>query len=338
MQEIPFRLLINTITGKRLLNAGLTVSSYVLSALTKRNFVWGRPLILTIEPTNLCNLRCPLCVTGNGKMTRKTGLMTFKAYKNILDEIGDYLFYLLLYQQGEPFINQDFIRFIEYAKSKRIFVTTSTNGHYLSPEMARRTVASGIDSMIVSIDGSDQQSYETYRVGGKLSTVLAGIDNLVREKARQGSKTPVIFVQFIVMQHNQHQIPAMERLAKRIGADRFLAKTVQVETMEEARTWLPEKDQLRRYHTEKGVLAPKRTGRGPCLRPWTSSLVNWDGSVVPCCFDKNGSHPLGTLSSTSDFERIWESEKYDTFRAKMLTNRDALNICSNCSQGLRLFV
>jgi len=338
MKEIPLKLLIKTITAKRLWNAGLAVSSYFLSAILKKRFVWGRPFILTIEPTNICNLKCPLCVTGNGQMSRKAGLLDFETFKKIIDESGYYLFYLLLYQQGEPYINKDFLSFVEYAKNKRIFVTTSTNAHYLDPETAQRTVASGLDSIIVSIDGSDQESYETYRVDGNLEKVKKGVQNLVREKIKQNSKTPLIYIQFIVMRHNEHQIAKMEKLTKDLGADKLLIKTVQVETLKEASEWLPVEKNLRRYKLEGDLLKPKRVGSGPCPRPWTSSLVNWDGSMVPCCFDKNGEHTFGSIQLEDDFDKIWHSEKYANFRTKMLTDRSSLDICSNCSQGLRLYL
>ncbi|HEX9655267.1 MAG TPA: radical SAM protein, partial [bacterium] len=185
-----------TISARRLLNAGIALSSLALSAFSKKALIWGKPFIMTVEPTNVCNLRCPLCVTGNGSMTRRSGLMDFERFKTIIDEVGTYLFYLLLYQQGEPFINKDFLKFVEYAKRQNIFVTTSTNGHYLNPETAHQTVASGLDSLIVSIDGADQKTYETYRVDGKLAKVIHGIENLLRERERSRRHTPKIFIQF----------------------------------------------------------------------------------------------------------------------------------------------
>ncbi len=338
MKEIPLKFLINTLSAKRLWNAGLAVSSYVLSALLKRNLVWGRPFILTVEPTNICNLKCPLCVTGNGKMSRKAGLLDFETLKKIIDQTGDYLFYLLLYQQGEPFINKDFLKFVEYAKKKHIFVTTSTNAHYFDQENAERTVASGLDTIIVSIDGADQQSYATYRVDGNLEKVKEGVQNLVRARVKQKSKTPLIYIQFIVMRHNEHQIAAMKKLTKDLGADKMLIKTVQVETLKEAKEWLPGATDLRRYQLEGDLLNPKRIGKGPCPRPWTGSLVNWNGSVVPCCFDKNGHHEFGSVQLENKFDNIWYSEDYGNFRTKMLTDRGSLDICSNCSQGLRLYL
>jgi MoaA/NifB/PqqE/SkfB family radical SAM enzyme len=337
MKEIPITLLLKTITPRRVFNAGLALSSFIISAASKKPIVLGKPFILTVEPTNICNLSCPLCVTGNGRMTRRAGAMDFDHFKTIIDQIGDYLFYLLLYQQGEPFIHRDFLKFVEYAKRRKIFVTTSSNGHYLNPETARQTVASGLDSLIVSIDGADQKSYETYRVRGRLAKVLSGIENLVRERERQNSRTPKIFIQFIVMRHNEHQIADMKRLAKNLGVDKLLLKTVHVENLDEARGWLPANSSLARYRIEENKLLPKRIVKGACPRPWTSALVNWDGAVVPCCFDKNARHHFGVVSAQNSVHKIWNSDNYEFFRERMLSDRGSLEICANCSQGLRLY-
>jgi len=335
MKEIPLIQLRRALTGRRLLNAAKSVSAYVASALLHKPIVWGKPFLLTIEPTNLCNLRCPLCVTGNGAMSRATGFMDFPTFKRIIDEAQETLIYLLLYQQGEPFLHPEFVRFVEYAKQKRIFVTTSSNGHYFTPEMARQVVASGLDNLIVSIDGADQQNYATYRVGGDLAAVTAGIQHLIAEKERQKRRTPYIQIQFLVMRHNEHQIESMHQMAAKLKVDNLLVKTVQVETVEEAEAWLPRQASLRRYDLEQPGLKLKHAGRGVCSRPWTSTLINWDGTVSPCCFDKNGKHAQGSLQES--LTTVWHSERYDHFRTTMLRRRDSIDICRNCTQGIRFY-
>lgn len=338
MKEIPLHLILKTVTLKRVINAAKAVSSFLLSAITKRPIVWGKPFILTVEPTNICNLKCPLCVTGNSKMMRKAGMMDFQTYKKVLDEFGESIFYLLLYQQGEPFINKDFIRFIEYAKQKNIFITTSTNAHYFNEETAAATVCSGLDTIIVSIDGLDQESYEKYRVNGSLAIVTEGIKTLVLERKKHKSKTPRIYLQFIVMQHNEAQLSELSKFAGSLGVDKVLVKTVQVEDKKEAEEWLPQNPNYRRYEINGEEIRTKTVGKGPCPRPWTSTLVNWDGSVVPCCFDKHGLHKNGSFKESNTIDEIWRSKNYGTFRDRILKNRKEIDICSNCSQGLKLYI
>jgi len=338
MKEIVYRRLLPTLRPRRIWNATKVISSFAASALTGRTLLWGYPPILTVEPTNVCNLKCPLCVTGNGRMTRARGRMTFDVFKRLIDEVGDYIFYLLLYHQGEPYINRDFFHFVEYAKRKRIYCTTSTNGHYLDAENAARTVACGLDTMIVSIDGVDQKSYEKYRVAGNLERVRRGVRNLVSEKVRQRSKTPYVFLQFLIMKHNEDQIPEMERMAADLGVDKLLKKNIQVETLEEAAVWLPAEEKFRRYDYDGTALKVRSAGKGPCPRPWLTTLVNWDGGIVPCCFDKNGRHLFGHLSNGASYTAIWNNGRHAKFMDAMLHARDSIDICENCNQGLGIWI
>jgi len=191
--------LIRSLTPRRLSNLLKTGSSFLLSALLQKNILWGRPPVLTIEPTNLCNLRCPLCTTGNGEMTRAPGQMNLNTFKHILNKMADDIFFLLLYHQGEPYLNKDFLEFVRLAKKKNIYCTTSTNAHYFSEQNIRDTIASGLDSMIVSIDGVTQETYEQYRVKGSLEQVIEGSRRFMQIKKELKSKTPLIAWQFLVM-------------------------------------------------------------------------------------------------------------------------------------------
>ncbi|MCG3153631.1 MAG: Coenzyme PQQ synthesis protein E [bacterium] len=335
-KEVAFGRLLKTLTLKRLWNAAQTLASFTLSALLKRSIVWGVPPVLTIEPTNICNLHCPLCVTGNGTMERPNGRMDFSTYTRLIDELSDRALYVVFFNQGEPFIHRRFTELVAYAHHRGLYTTTSTNAHYFDPATAEATVRSGLDTLVISVDGATQETYSRYRVGGSLAKVLQGIRNLVAAKQRLRSKTPYLFMQFLLMQHNEHELPAMAQLARELGVDRFLKKNIQVETLEEARAWLPSEERYRRYHLTESDFAVK-SGRGVCPRPWLTTMVNWDGTVVPCCFDKNGHHTTGDLR-TAGFAEVWEAGAYQQFRQRMLTQRASIDICRNCNQGIGLFV
>ena len=83
--------------------------------------------------------------------------------------------YLIFYFQGEPYLNPDFLDMVKYASGKKIYTATSTNAHYLNDANARRTIESGLDRLIISIDGTTQETYQQYRVGGHLNKVLEGL-------------------------------------------------------------------------------------------------------------------------------------------------------------------
>lgn len=336
-KEVSLIQLLKALTFKRIWNVAQMLAALLVSIFRKRPTVWGVPPVLTIEPTNICNLRCPLCVTGNGTMERAYGRMQLETFTRLIDEIGDRVLYLVFFNQGEPYLHRGLYEFVAYAKRRGIYVTTSTNAHYFDEQTAEATVRSGMDSLVLSVDGAKQETYAQYRVGGSLAKVQSGIRALVAAKQRLRSKTPHLYMQFLVMQHNEHEIPAMKRMARELGVDRLLIKTTQVETLEEAQTWLPRADKYRRYHVAANEFEVKR-GKGVCVRPWLTTMVNWDGGVVPCCFDKNAHHLTGELWPEKNFAAIWRSETYADFRAKMLNDRNDLDLCKNCNQGLGLFI
>ena len=138
------------------------------------------------------------------------------------------LLYLVFYFQGEPYLNPDFLEMVKYASQKKIYTATSTNAHYLTDQNAKRTIESGLDRLIISIDGSTQEVYQQYRVGGNLEKVLEGAKNIVKWKKELKSKTPFIFFQFLVVKPNEHQLEDIQKLAKEVGVDEVRFKTAQV--------------------------------------------------------------------------------------------------------------
>jgi MoaA/NifB/PqqE/SkfB family radical SAM enzyme len=327
---------------KRLWNAGKVLASMGVSWTTGRPVVWGRPFMMMVEPTNFCNLKCPLCPSGNGEMTRDRGNMGIDDFKRLIDDAGDYLVLLMLWNQGEPFINKDLLEMIAYARSKRIPTMTSTNGHYVrTKEQAQDVVRSGLSEMIVSLDGVDQETYEAYRVGGKLERVIEGTRLVAEAKRELQSKTPLINMQFIVFRHNEADIAEAERLAADLEADQFLIKTAQVYSDDDAATFLPDEDLFRRYEEgDDGKRQVKGQPAKGCKVLWYSSMVNWSGDVAPCCFDKNVDFGMGDAFnghdlSESTFQEIWKGRAYMDFREKILDSRAGVDMCRNCSEGYR---
>src|SRR5690349_14448949 len=204
--------LLSKLTAPRVWNAIKVVSSYYLSKWTKRPVQWGYPISISFEPTTSCNLRCPECPSGLRAFTRPTGMLQKDFFRETIDQLHKELSYLVFYFQGEPFLNPAFLEMVSYASSKGIYTATSTNAHYLNDENSRKTVESGLDRLIISIDGTTQDTYQQYRVGGKLDKVLQGASNIVKWKKELGSKTPFIIFQFLVVRHNEHQIEEAQKL------------------------------------------------------------------------------------------------------------------------------
>ncbi len=323
---------------RKLPNMGLTVLSYGVNKLTKKNVAWGHPFLMMIEPTNICNLRCPLCITGSKLMTRENGIMTLDKFKVLMDEMGAYLLHLTLWSQGEPFVNREFCEMVSYANSKGIRTMTSTNGHFLK-ENADAIVKSGLDTLIVAVDGASQETYEKYRVNGKFEKVYEGMKAVSAAKKRLNSRTPEIELQFIVMKHNEHELQTIRELATECGAQVLSLKTAQVYTKEQAEEFLPLNEKYRRYELdEAGEIKMKLGEINFCRWVLLCPVINWDGVVSPCCFDKNAEYPLGNVFDEGGMKKIWKNETYFQFRKNVFEKRKSIPICTNCSEGLEVEV
>lgn len=246
----------------------------------------------------------------------------------------DHLIYLTFYFQGEPFLHPGFIDMVNHASNQKIYTATSTNAHYLDSENARKTVESGLDRLIISIDGTSQETYESYRIGGHLDKVIDGTRNIVGWKKKLKSTTPHVVFQFLVVKQNEHQLQEVQQLADELGVDAVHFKSAQVYDYEYGNPLIPENEKYSRYRqVSDGRFELKNPLLNQCWKMWHSAVVTWDGKVVPCCFDKDASHVMGDLSSHS-FRDIWYSEKYDRFRRSILKSRSSIDICKNCSEGL----
>ena len=330
--------LISKLTFRRMWNAGKVLSSYYLSKWTRKPVQWGYPVSISFEPTTSCNLRCPECPSGLRAFTRPTGMLQKNFFRDTIDQLSGDLLYLIFYFQGEPYLNPDFLDMVKYASQKGIYTATSTNAHYLNDANARRTVESGLDRLIISIDGTTQDVYQQYRVGGKLEKVLAGARNIMKWKKELKSKTPFVFFQFLVVKPNEHQIEDVKRLAAEIGVDDVRFKTAQVYDYEQDPNQLiPTLDKYSRYRrNEEGEFEFKNSLQNHCWRLWHATVISWDGLVVPCCFDKDAQHTLGDLKG-KPFKEVWHSDKYVNFRRQILQSRKNIDICANCSEGTKVW-
>jgi radical SAM protein with 4Fe4S-binding SPASM domain len=328
---------LSKLTFAKLLNVGMIWLSYQLTRLRGKPIQWGTPMTISIEPTTACNLRCPECPSGLRSFTRETGNMKEDFFRKVIDDMHRRLVYLIFYFQGEPYINPKFLDMVQYAHRKGIYTITSTNGHFLHPENARKTIESGLDRIIISIDGSTQDVYQQYRKEGTLNTVLEGARNLVKAKKEAGSATPHIVFQMLVVKPNEHQIEDVRKLAKEIGADELKLKTAQVYDYRNGNELIPTQGKYSRYYQDhSGAWQVKNKLLNQCWKLWHACVITWDGIVVPCCFDKDAVHKLGDLREKT-FTEIWKGASYRQFRSQLLKGRDKIDICTNCTEGCKVW-
>ena len=329
---------LSKLTARRVWNMTKVYSSYYISKWAKRPVQWGMPVSISFEPTTSCNLRCPECPSGLRAFTRPTGMLRRDFFRETIDQLYKDLSYLVFYFQGEPFLNPDFLEMVKYAASRKIYTATSTNAHYLKDAVAKRTVESGLDRLIISIDGTTQETYQQYRVGGNLEKVIEGAKNVVKWKRELKSQTPFIIFQFLVVRHNEHQIEDVKALAKEVGVDDVWFKTAQVYDYEnDPNGLIPSNEKYSRYKKgADGKMKFKGNNASHCWRLWHDPVITWDGAVVPCCFDKDAQHKLGSLQEQS-FAELWKAGTYNKFRKDVLHSRQNIDICANCSEGVKVW-
>jgi radical SAM protein with 4Fe4S-binding SPASM domain len=326
------------LTFRRTWNAAKVLCSFYVSRITGKPVQWGLPMSISFEPTTSCNLRCPECPSGLRAFTRPTGMLENSFFKQTIDDIYKDILYLIFYFQGEPYLNKNFLEMVSYASSKKIYTATSTNAHYLTDEVARKTVESGLDRLIISIDGTTQEVYKQYRVGGNLNKVIEGAKNIVKWKKELKSKTPFVFFQFLVVKPNEHQVEEIKKLAEEVGVDEVRFKTAQIYDYEnDPNQLIPVNEKFSRYRkTKDGKHEAKNKLANHCWKLWQANVITWDGLVVPCCFDKDASHQLGNLKNQS-FKEIWHNDNYKQFRKELMTSRKNIDICANCSEGVSVW-
>ncbi len=321
------------LTLRRAVNAFNVLASYYVARFTGKPVQWGLPVSVSLEPTTACNLRCPECPSGLRSFTRETGHADAGFFRQTIDALHRDTLCVLFYFQGEPYLHPAFTDMVAYAKKHRLYTMTSTNGHYLNDTNARRTVESGLDRLIVSIDGATQETYQQYRVGGRLNTVLEGVKNLVLWKKKLGKKHPHIVLQCLVVRPNEHEMEDVRRLVRELGADAVAFKSAQVYDYQNGHPLIPTQDRFARYRQQPdGSWAPKHALANHCWKLWHACVITWNGLVVPCCFDKDARHQLGDLKTTP-FRELWHGEAYRNFRIAVLSGRDKVDICTNCTEG-----
>lgn len=329
--------MLSKVTLSKAVNAINVLSSYYLGRLGGPREHSGMPISLSIEPTTACNLRCPECPSGLRSFHRPTGKMDLDLLSSVLNQVKDTCTYINFYFQGEPYLHPQFLDMVRMCGEHGIYSATSTNAHFLDSTRAKQTVESGLDRLIISIDGMDQETYEQYRKEGSLEKVIEGTKNVLRWKKELKSSTPHVIFQFLVVKPNEHQIEEVKELAKELGVDEVKLKTAQIYDFENGSDLIPENDRYSRYRQKStGKWELKNPLDNHCWRMWSGAVITWDGRVVPCCFDKDAKHSMGSLQ-TESFSSIWTNKHYQNFRSQILKSRSEVEMCKNCSEGTQVW-
>lgn len=307
------------------------IFAFLLSKITKKVYIYGKPSFASFELSSLCNLNCPQCDVGNKLTNRKNNFLNYDIYCKIIDEIGTTMLDAIFYFQGEPLLNKNFAKYISYAKQYNIYTITSTNAQIINKSIALDIVKSGLDRIIISIDGTTQEVYEKYRKGASLSKSIEAIKFLNEAKTELNSKTPCIEAQFIVFRFNEHQISEFKQLAPIWGANKISIKSAQIHSPNENSEIIPTINKYSRYNKINNEWKIKKDYTKACFRAWYGMVVSSDANILPCCFDKQEKHLYGNIKEDK-VENIWKNKKANNFRNILLHHRESINICKNCNE------
>jgi len=289
------------------------------------------PIQLQIEPSSACMLKCPLCPAADAKSI-PSRLLPLDKFRSIMDEVGDYATIAVLWMWGEPLMNPHFADMVAYAKKKNLATVTSTNGHAIqSTEDAEKIVASGLDVLVVALDGVDQETYSSYRVGGDIQKVLRSLELVRQAKESLGSIKPLVNVRTVVSRQNESQLEEIEEIARQYGADMVARKSMAVCDLsgpESGESFAPSNPKYVRGALQNGNVVRKSVEGLNCRRPWTRMTVNASGTVIPCEFDFHEANAFGKEGSALD---AWRSDKAESFRRGFLERKSDYSFCRNCT-------
>jgi len=172
----------------------------------------------------------------------------------------------------------------------------------------------------------------SYRMGGNIDNVIDGLKNITYAKKKYRSSV-IIEIQFLVNRYNEHQIPEVRKLAENMHV-LLRMKSMQILNKEDISKWLPSDHRFRRYKIKAGEYEINSSLPDRCGRLWFNPVITWDGKIVPCCFDKDAEYIMGDLKEDS-FREIWNGPRYKIFRRSILSGRHMIEICRNCTSGLK---
>jgi len=294
-----------------------------LQKLLSSPFAFNFPPVIHVEPTNMCNLKCRLCPTGDNLITREKGYMRKETFYRILDELGDYLITVILYGWGEPLLHKDFPEFVRACTERNIFTTTSTNGQFIqSIDEALSLVDSGLTGINIAIDGSSEEIYKkTFRSAGEFEKIKRCASLIAEAKRIRNKKNPCTNLRIVVTHQNSDDIQNVEKLARELEADIFTCKKlINQSCSENFITYLP----------DSGINKPlNKKPLFKCIFPFREPKIFWDGTVVGCDIDYNVELPFGKIGEKK-FKDIWNSPNALKLRKAVLTKKSYPDFCRRC--------
>lgn len=343
MAKISYRLKHFYLVFKRhillhILEGNFSKPLHFLIAGLKHKF-FNYPYLAIIETENYCNIRCPTCTAPHNKIYRKKELMSFDNFEKVIDNIKDSVHVVLLYNSGEPLLHPDICRMINYAHKNNLYTMISTNATLLDEKMTKGLFTSGLDEILLCLDGVTKESYEPFRLGANFETVMKNIKHFCQQKQNLGLRKPFIELQFILNKLNQNEVKNIKELAKELKVDRMHVKTFSLseyayskeEIKKLSEKFYPDTKEYRqkvRYSRKQDGLLKIKKSLPRCSLVSSQFVVLVDGRISMCCYDLNGKYVYGSALNKKAKD-VWFSPKAKSVR-KLAENRK-YPLCQVCS-------
>lgn len=303
------------------INTVLSASNLVF----KKANVYYMPISVFFEFTNYCNLRCPICATGNGHLERKSDNMKPELFEKAINQVNKYSLVASLWAWGESMLHpqlEDMMKIAyESGIKKGMQIVVSTNGQNL-PKVADILLKYPPTYVICTVDGLTDNVLGQYRVGAKLDPILDGIKYI---KQHRVGKYPILHMRTIVMKQNENQLSCINQWAKDKGFDNLsLRGLVQIIPNKDFEKLVPQSKEYQSYRYDSGVRVHNKCFW--CRDSLMIPAVLTDGSLVACCEDFNARLCYGNLNEKS-FKELWFGKKANHIRQTPTLRQD----CKPCS-------
>jgi radical SAM protein with 4Fe4S-binding SPASM domain len=286
------------------------------------------PFALQLEPTVRCQLSCPLCPRLRMSLQAQDPDMHYDNYLRLMNEISPYILAIAFWQWGEPLLHPGISDMVALAHQKNILSVISTNGQVSPDEFdIKGLFTAGLDMLIISVDGIDQEHYDSFRKGGEVSRTLHFAETACRIKRESGMTTPLINIRIIATSETETEIPKVREFAKTIGADVFSVKAVNLYyDADPENSLLPVNKDYRSFQYRGKKEAEEYNGMRPaCNKPWSWPTLLHDGTLLICECDHQSSQSLGNVF-TEGFKQVWTSRRSADIRKRF----PALEFCQRC--------
>ena len=271
------------------------------------------------EVTDNCNAECIMCPRDLHKLGRPHGVMQLDKYKKSIDEVvGLGCKQVVLTGFGEPLVDKGLEKKVEYANGKGLRTYIITNASLLTRKRASGLISAGLDELRISYYGMKKETYETVMVGLNFEETMDNLHGFLELRNEMDSKKPRLEISWLVLPENEGDTEAFQEYWE------SRADAIEI--------WKPHNfGDGRSYRDRFEEVAMKNT----CGRPENGPLqIQWDGEVIPCCYDYNNQIVLGNAFQQSVLE-ILNGDKFELLRLAHREKKFSLfPYCDQCDQLL----